>query len=264
MTCLADYAALAVRSAAYQEALRAAQERHAVAETFAAVGDIAANVLHHLNNKVGTIPVRVQGIQDKCQPALLADRYLALNLKEIERSAAEAMESVRENLSHLHPIRLAPVDVKACVNAAIQSASLAEGIAVQTQNLEPLPAVVAGQHSLTLIFANLLQNATEAMQGHGTILIEGNAGKKSVQITVRDDGPGIAPELHDQVFEFNYSGHRIVRAHNLQDKPNGKLGFGLWWVKTMMVRLGGTVTVESDGRSGTTIVLELPRAEVRS
>ena len=74
LTCLAHYAALAVQNAARQEALHAAQEQRAVAETFAAVGDIAANLLHHLNNKVGTIPVRVQGIQDKCRPALLADR----------------------------------------------------------------------------------------------------------------------------------------------------------------------------------------------
>ena len=48
-----------------RSALRAAQEQRAAAETFAAVGDIAANLLHQLNNKVGTIPVRVEGIQDK-------------------------------------------------------------------------------------------------------------------------------------------------------------------------------------------------------
>ena len=76
LTFLAHYAALARQNAARQEALRAAQEQRAVAETFAAVGDIAANLLHHLNNKVGTIPVRVEGIQDKC-PAVLAGRPLS-------------------------------------------------------------------------------------------------------------------------------------------------------------------------------------------
>jgi GAF domain-containing protein len=70
LTVLAHYAALAVRNASHQEALRLAQEQQAVAETFATIGDIAANLLHNLNNKVGTIPVRIQGIEDKCQAAL--------------------------------------------------------------------------------------------------------------------------------------------------------------------------------------------------
>jgi len=88
LTCLANYAVLAIQNAAHQEALRTAQEQRAVAETFAAVGDIAANLLHQLNNKIGAIPVRVQGIQDKCEPLVAADRYLAANLVEIERSAS--------------------------------------------------------------------------------------------------------------------------------------------------------------------------------
>jgi C4-dicarboxylate-specific signal transduction histidine kinase len=37
-----------------------------------------------------------------------------------------------------------------------------------------------------------------------------------------------------------------------------KLGFGLWWVKTLMTRLGGSVSVESDGEHGATFRLRLP------
>lgn len=253
LTCLAHYAALAVHNAARQEALRAAQEQHAVAETFAAVGDIAANLLHHLNNKVGTIPVRIQGIQAKCGTALLADPYLATNLAEIERSACEAMEAVRENLVHLHPIHLAPVNVAACASAAVGAAALPEGLRVQVEALDDLPAVVAGQRSLTLVFTNLLENAADALKGRGVVAIRGTAHDDWVEVVVRDSGPGIAPELHDRIFEFNYSDRSPSRT--------GKLGFGLWWVKTLMVRLGGSVTVESDGRQGTTFRLRLPRAE---
>ena len=77
---LADYAVLAYQNAAHQEELKAAQEQRSVAETFAAVGDVASNLLHHLNNKVGTIPVRIQGIEDKCKDELAANPYLARNL----------------------------------------------------------------------------------------------------------------------------------------------------------------------------------------
>jgi signal transduction histidine kinase len=253
LTCLARYAALAVHNAARQDALRAAQEQQAVAETFAAVGDIAANLLHHLNNRVGTIPVRVQGIQDKSQPALSADPYLATNLVEIERSASEAMEAVRENLFHLRPIHLAAVDVAVCVDAASTAAVLPPQVNVQIEDLDDLPAVEASERSLTLVFTNLLGNAADAMGGEGVIAIQGEAHNGWVEITVSDNGPGIAPDLHDQIFEFNFSGHRAARA--------GKLGFGLWWVKTLMARLGGSVTVDSDGHHGATFRLKLPRAE---
>jgi len=257
LNCLAYYSVLAFQNAARRDALRSAQEQRSVAETFAAVGDIASNLLHHLNNKVGTIPVRVQGIQDKCQPALEADPYLTHNLEEIERCAMEAMESVRENLSHLRPIRLEPVYVAARVMDALHAAKLPPGIDVQIENLDSLPVVIAGGRSLTLVFTNLIENAAEAMRSSigdykGTIIIRGIPGPEWVEITVSDNGPGIAPEFHERIFELNYSSKSSTRP--------GKLGFGLWWVKTLMTRLGGSVSVESDGLKGTTFRLRLPRA----
>jgi signal transduction histidine kinase len=80
-----------------------------------------------------------------------------------------------------------------------------------------------------------------------------------VEVTVSDDGPGIPPALHDRIFELNYSGRGAGRR--------GKLGFGLWWVKTLMARLGGSVTVESDvhadhsGKQGAVFRLRLPAVE---
>ncbi|MCX7853886.1 MAG: triose-phosphate isomerase, partial [Caldilineales bacterium] len=127
LTFLAHYAALAVRSAAHQEALRLAHEQRAAAETFAAVGDIAANLLHRLNNKIGIIPVRVEGIQDKCQASLAADPYLATNLAEIGRSAAEAMEALSDSLFYLRPIRPAPVDIAGAVAQALAGTTVGVG-----------------------------------------------------------------------------------------------------------------------------------------
>jgi signal transduction histidine kinase len=72
-----------------------------------------------------------------------------------------------------------------------------------------------------------------------------------VEVQVGDSGPGIAPELHERIFDFNFSGRQ---AHA------GKLGFGLWWVKTLMARFGGSVAVDSDGQHGTTFTLRLPVA----
>jgi Signal transduction histidine kinase regulating C4-dicarboxylate transport system len=248
LSILAHYAALAVHNARRQKELQEVQKQRAVAETFAALGDIAANVLHHLNNKVGTIPVRVQGIEDKCADLVETHPYLAQNLTAIEESARAALDEVRESLSLLHPIRRGPVNVHACVQDALAAVSPPEGIHVALTGLDILPPVVAGHRSLVLVFVNLFQNAIEAMGEEGTLRVRGQREESQVHIIVEDTGPGIPPTLRERVFDFNVSP---------QGQPH-RLGFGLWWVKTLMARLGGSVNVESVPDEGTTFHLFLP------
>jgi signal transduction histidine kinase len=252
LACLANYAALAIQNESHQRALRSSQEKHWTAETFAAVGDISANLLHNMNNKVGTIPVRIQAIQDKYQQVLEADSYLANNLAEIERSATYAMQIVQENLSHLRPIRMEKVNIASRIQEAIRSVHIPAAVQIETNGLEDLPTVTAGGQSLTFVFRNLIENAISAMDGSGSIVIEGVHLPEAVEICVSDTGPGIATELHNQIFELNFS--------RTGAQP-GKLGFGLWWVKTLMTRLGGSVSVESDGHHGTAFRLRLPSGE---
>jgi signal transduction histidine kinase/putative methionine-R-sulfoxide reductase with GAF domain len=253
LNILGYYATLAQQFTAHLEALRAAQEQRSVAEAFAAVGDIASNLLHRLNNKIGTIPVRVEGIQDKSQAALAQDTYLTNNLEEIERSALEAMEIVHDSLFHLRPIEFTSVSLRDSVEEAISAANLPPKIEVKVEQLAELPQVYAGPRRLTLVFVNLLENAVDAMHGVGSIYISGRNLEQQVEVRVSDTGPGISPDLHDRIFELNYSSR--------SGETPGRLGFGLWWVKTLMTRFGGSVNVESDGHSGTTFVLRLPSME---
>ena len=252
LACLANYAVLAVQNESRQQALRSSQEQHLIAETFAAVGDISANLLHNMNNKVGTIPVRVQAIQDKYNALLESDSYLNKSLIEIERSAMAAMQIVRDNLSHLRPIRIEQIRVAPRVQDAVSSIQVPQEIQINLSGLDSLPAVNANGQSLTFVFRNLIENAIDAMKGKGMVTINGAVNEKSVEVRIADTGPGIRSELHDQIFELEYSS----RAHP------GKLGFGLWWVRTLMTRLGGNVHVESDGQHGTTFVLRLPITEL--
>ena len=252
LACLANYAVLAVQNESHQHALRTSQEQHWTAETFAAVGDISANLLHNMNNKVGAIPVRVQAIQDKYRQTLESDSYLTNSLAEIERSATDAMQIVQENLSHLRPIRMEKVNVASRVADAIRTTQIPTGVQIEKNGLENLPTVTAGGQSLTFVFRNLIENSISAMNGSGSIIITGGSTPEWIEISVTDSGPGIPLELHNQIFELNFS---RTSAHP------GKLGFGLWWVKTLMTRLGGSVIVESDGNHGTTFRLRLPSVE---
>jgi signal transduction histidine kinase len=98
-----------------------------------------------------------------------------------------------------------------------------------------------------------LENAAHAIQGPGIITIRGVSQSDKVEIAVIDNGSGIPPELHERIFEFHYSGRGPMHPDNL--------GFGLWWIKTVMARLGGSITVESDGIKGSTFRLQLPRSQ---
>jgi signal transduction histidine kinase len=155
----------------------------------------------------------------------------------------------------LHPIQLVPVSVAACVASALSAASLPATITVRSEGLESVPPVAAGQQSLVLVIVNLLQNAAEAMDGQGTIVIHAAPEGARVVLAVGDNGPGIPADLQERIFEFNFSARKAPKR--------GKLGFGLWWVKTLMARLGGSIQVESDGKTGTTFCLSLPSAENR-
>ena len=87
------------------------------------------------------------------------------------------------------------------------------------------------------------------MQGQGEVTIRVVVKGRWVEIRVSDTGPGIPLELQERIFEFSYSSRS---AHP------GKLGFGLWWVKSLVTRFGGRVAVESPDQGGTTFILSLP------
>jgi signal transduction histidine kinase len=137
-----------------------------------------------------------------------------------------------------------------CVREALTASRLPENMRVAVSGLDALPPVAAHPSGLALVFTNLLENAADATGGAGRVTILGGTHRGEVEITVSDSGPGITPELHERIFELNFSGRRKARAD--------KLGFGLWWVRTMMTRLGGTIGVESDGQHGASFVLRLP------
>lgn len=249
VSCLASHAAIAIQDAEQLEQLKKIQERQAVAETFAAIGDIAANLLHRLNNKIGTIPVRIQGIEAKC-PAALKDPYLATSLQEIKESARAAMEIVRESMAHLRPIHLRPVAVNRCIHQALQEVNLPAAVQVSQSGLDELPPVMASEEQLKLVFVNLIENAADAMKGRGKLQFTGRRRGPWIEVAVADNGPGIPTELQERIFDLNFSTKRTTK----------RLGFGLWWTRTYIQRFGGTLQVESTPGQGATFIVRLPVA----
>ena len=97
-------------------------------------------------------------------------------------------------------------------------------------------------------FVNLLQNAREALEakgGHVFISARCHA-DYSVEVTIRDDGPGIPPDKQEKIFEAYYT-----------TKEKGT-GLGLATVKHNVELYGGTVRVESALGKGAQFVLLFP------
>jgi len=85
-----------------------------------------------------------------------------------------------------------------------------------------------------------------------TTQVETAGDSDRVRITVRDDGPGIAPELTPTIFQ------RFTRADSARNRNGGSTGLGLAIVHAIVTAHGGTVDVSSHPGS-TSFVVDLPR-----
>ncbi len=257
LACLANYAAIALQQAEALEQLKLAKERQAVAETFAVLGDIAANLLHRVNNLIGVIPVHVQGIVEK-RPALTIDSYVDATLRDIEDSARAAMSAARESMAYLRPVRLQPTSVAACYQTALARLTIPSHIIVTASDLDILPSVIAGEEQLRLVLFNLIENAIEAITDqlghittHGRVITDPlDPTQQWIELGVSDDGPGVSIEHRDKIFEPDFSTKRSIK----------KLGFGLWWTKSWVQRFGGSIFVTDNAGPGCTFIVRLPPA----
>jgi GAF domain-containing protein len=258
LACLANHAAVAIQQAQAVEQLKAARTRQVLAETFAAFGDISANLLHRVNNLIGVIPVRVQGVTDK-RPTLNDDAYVASALREIEDSARAAMEAARETIAYLRPVREQATSIERCFDTALKRVKLPPHITVAACGLAQLPPVLASEEQLRLVFFNLIDNASDALgEQPGHIEVRGGVADDPldearclVEIAVQDDGPGIDPALLDRVFDPAFSTKGSAK----------KMGFGLWWTRSLIQRFGGTIRVDNNPDRGCTFTVHLPPLE---
>jgi signal transduction histidine kinase len=109
------------------------------------------------------------------------------------------------------------------------------------------PPLLMQREHLSVIFVNLLQNAREALGERGNIFITAGCHRDySVEITVRDDGPGVPPEKTGRVFEAYYT-----------TKEKGS-GLGLAIVKHNAELYGGTVHLESELGKGAKFTVIFP------
>ncbi|MES1245017.1 MAG: MEDS domain-containing protein [Acidobacteriota bacterium] len=121
---------------------------------------------------------------------------------------------------------------------------------------EPLP-VRGDRMRLSQALANLLQNAVKFTPPGGSVRVRArHTADGRIELSVRDSGQGIGPDVLPHVFEV------FTQADQSLDRAQGGLGIGLAVVKGLVGMHGGEVRAESEGEGlGTEVTLLLPAEE---
>lgn len=117
----------------------------------------------------------------------------------------------------------------------------------------PLPLCHTDSGKVKQILNNLLSNALKFTPEGGTIeLMVGPGAEGQAQLAVRDNGPGIAPEHHEGIFE------KFHQLDSSKTREHEGTGLGLSITKELCRMLGGSIRVESELGRGTTFHVSLP------
>jgi signal transduction histidine kinase/ActR/RegA family two-component response regulator len=124
-----------------------------------------------------------------------------------------------------------------------------------TLQLSGEPAHVLGDRTrLVQVISNILNNAAKYTPTGGRITLTVAPHEEQVEVSVRDNGVGIEPDVLPYIFEL------FTQAERTPDRSQGGLGIGLALVKSLVALHGGSVQARSEGSGqGSDFVIRLPR-----
>jgi signal transduction histidine kinase len=217
-------------------------------EQLQASGRLAAEIAHQLKNPLSIINNAAFTLQRTVKEGKTITQQIKIIREEVERSDRLITELM--GYAQLVEGRVEKLNVAQELDRAILQAfppAVKYEIHVHRDYAPALPDLLAQRNHLSEILVNIMQNAREAMNGRGNLWVSAAHGDGfSVVISIGDDGPGIAPEYLDKVFEPYFS---------TREKGSG---MGLAIVKHNTQLYGGKVRVESELGKGTRLVLEFP------
>jgi two-component system phosphate regulon sensor histidine kinase PhoR len=223
--------------------------------------EFVANVSHELRTPLSLIKSATETLLDggKNDPTALT-RFLEIIDKHANRLTLliddllllSTLDSGRMQLN------LQPVALRVAAQEALEDfTAKAAARGVTLENAVP-PALVARADAdrLRQVLSNLLDNAIKYGRTDGRVTIKGCAlpAQGRVEISVCDDGPGLAPEASARVFE------RFYRADKARSREQGGTGLGLAIVKHVVQAHAGEARVESEPGKGAEFIITLPAA----
>jgi len=238
------------------------EERERLRDRLAAVGEMAAVMAHEIKNPLAGIEV-LAGLVRRKTPDNPEVQAL---VGDIISEAKMANAIVQEVLEFVRPVRL-QVEPTALRESLANAIGLADSQArrghVQVHVLVPeaIPHIRADRHQLTQVFANLVINAYQALEGQGRLRVEAREARtaeegalvpdtqhavRSVVVDVVDNGPGIPPDKAEKIFQPFFT-----------TKPQGS-GLGLAIVRKIVDAHEGRIDLAPGDGSGACFRVTLP------
>ncbi len=236
-----------------QSKIDALQQQIIRSERLATLGELAAGVVHELNNPLTSITVYAEYLVRKLE----AQGQEAPDVEKLRRIGASAQRILRFSRDLVQYARpsgkdLAKVDLAAVVRSSISICDhlLERGNITVEVDLSPeLPVLHAVAGQLEQVLINLITNAVHAIDSNGTIDVRTRLAEDNVALLeVHDSGPGIKPEDRERIFEPFFT-----------TKPDGKgTGLGLPIVRNIVEQHRGVISVGQSDLGGAVFRVTIP------
>lgn len=126
------------------------------------------------------------------------------------------------------------------------------GVAIQLEAHDIDDDVMVDRDRFIQVLTNLLSNAVKYSPREGVVRVAVRSVDNTVQVSVRDEGPGVPPEFAKRIFQ------KFSQADSSDTRAKGGTGLGLSIAKTFVERFGGTIDFDRDLAKGANFVITLP------
>lgn len=241
-------------------------------ERMAALGGLVAGIAHEINSPIGAVQsatdvvarcvATIEKFADKralqemhedqrCQKAFMVLKEST----EVIAAAGERISKIVSSLKNFSRLDAAEYE-SASLHERIDSAltlleSEFEDRITVIKDYHEIPRIDCSPGQINQVFMSLLKNASEAVEGKGTILIRTRRHGSFVHIQISDSGRGISPDRLKRIFNFDFSrtGSRV------------KMGSGLVTAYKIIQRHNGDIKAESTLGEGSRFTITLPIAD---
>ena len=227
------------------------------AEKLAAVGRLAAGVVHEINNPLATISACAEALESRVNEGAFEGSEALDDLREylgLIRSEAFRCKNITMGLLDFSRSRSSgrtSIDLAEVVDSAARLLShqkRGSGISFDIQRAGSLPSVSGDPGQLQQVIIALATNAVDAMPNGGQLTITTRSSGSTVLVEVNDTGFGIAPENIPKIFEPFFTTKEVGKG----------TGLGLAVCYGILAEHGGSLDVQSTPGVGTTITISLP------
>jgi two-component system NtrC family sensor kinase len=230
------------------------------AEKLAAVGRLAAGVVHEINNPLATIAACAESLEKRIEEGAFANSPEEADLREylgLIRDEAFRCKNITNGLldfSRLRAGQRVPVDVAEIIKAVarlVTHQQRGDNIQIDVEATSDLPSVSGDVGQLQQAVVALATNAIDAMPEGGTLTLRASSSGPRVLVQVIDTGIGIPPENMTRIFDPFFTTKDIGRG----------TGLGLAVCYGILSDHGGRLDVRSSVGIGTTFTITLPVAD---